>query len=226
MALLLPLGLALHGGADQASDKEMYDCTLQLKNLGIAVELYAADHKGQVPTRLDALLPDYLKVMPTCPSAHRDTYTPTYHTSGPGQYQFCCGGHFHAASGVAANQPGYNSRDGLYPADVAARVQQIESTLPDRPDIACKSHLTDLASALEMYAVDHAGHYPVELKRLVPDYLKALPTCVDHLGYQKGYQMGSNPDRFLLCCPGHNHKREGYPPNRPAYDSERGLLDK
>jgi len=41
------------------------------------------------------------------------------------------------------------------------------------------SHETakNIATALEMYAADNDGWYPIQLKKLSPVYLKTLPTC-------------------------------------------------
>ena len=38
-----------------------------LKNIGTALEMYAADNAGYYPTELKKLTPDYLKTVPTCP---------------------------------------------------------------------------------------------------------------------------------------------------------------
>ena len=50
-------------------------CKSNLKNIGTACAMYAADNKGQFPRSLWLLTPNYLKSIPTCPAAGRDTYT-------------------------------------------------------------------------------------------------------------------------------------------------------
>lgn len=42
----------------------------------------------------------------------------------------------------------------------------------------CISNLKNISAALEMYAVDNKGSYPLRLSQLPPSkYLKSIPTC-------------------------------------------------
>ena len=93
---------------------------------------------------------------------------------------------------------------------------------------ACKSNLKNIAVALEMYSTDNSGHYPRNLALLTPNYLKVIPTCpaASKDTYSKHYRVGVKPDRYSVYCWGHAHKACSVPANRPAYNSDKGLLDK
>lgn len=100
------------------------------------------------------------------------------------------------------------------------------------PLTACKSSCKNIACALEMYAADNHGHYPLTLQQLtVGNYLKTIPTCVstDAMTYTN-YEVAQNPDRFSFACVGNNHAKSyvGYSQpsdNYPQYNSEVGLVD-
>ena len=95
---------------------------------------------------------------------------------------------------------------------------------------ACKSHLKNLATCLELYSSDNGARYPDRLEKLIPKYLKELPTCPSsHKGYDN-YQVATRPDVFSVSCVGNNHSKayQGYtgsPENLPSYHSETGLQD-
>ncbi len=95
---------------------------------------------------------------------------------------------------------------------------------------ACKSHQKNLASCLDLYSSDNGGRYPDRLDKLVPQYLKELPTCPSsHAGYSD-YQASAVPDVFSFSCVGNNHAKAyaGFSTssdNFPAYHSENGLQD-
>jgi hypothetical protein len=44
-------------------------CRSNLKNLGVALEMYSVDRGGKYPTTLGQLTPNYLKTVPRCPSS-------------------------------------------------------------------------------------------------------------------------------------------------------------
>lgn len=89
-------------------------CRTNLKNLGLAVEMYSADHEGRFPKTIAALVPTYLKSLPSCPSAKTDTYSQTYRaTANPSRYSFGCAGSHHAEAGLPAGHPRYTSEEGL-----------------------------------------------------------------------------------------------------------------
>ena len=90
---------------------------------------------------------------------------------------------------------------------------------------ACKSNCKNIATALEMYACDNRGRYPVDCS-LLRVYLKTVPTCpvAGKDTYSETYQWHSMPDRFTFHCQGSHHSKVT-PENYPKYSSEMGLTD-
>jgi hypothetical protein len=89
-------------------------CKSNLRNIGVALEMYATDNRGRYPDTLAKLTPNYLKAIPTCPAAGRDTYSEGYtSTATPDTYAFCCKGYYHKAAGYEPDFPRYNSTEGL-----------------------------------------------------------------------------------------------------------------
>jgi len=110
-------------------------CQSNCKNIGTALEMYSIDNHGYYPSALSYLTPDYLKVIPTCPSVTKDTYSPTYHShnnakSREYRFTFFCGGDNHSwytayflgifpvkkkypRGTYKPDYPRYNSTDGL-----------------------------------------------------------------------------------------------------------------
>lgn len=106
-----------YGGAFRA-------CCSNLKNLGTALEMYANDSAGAFPNRLDQLVGGkYLLRVPTCPSAHADTYSAGYQAVNPAvpkervseaRYTVVCSGSYHvSATSWPPNYPQYTSTQGL-----------------------------------------------------------------------------------------------------------------
>lgn len=101
------------------------------------------------------------------------------------------------------------------------------------PLTACKSNLKNLATALELYASDHGGEYPVEFKQMMAgNYLKAVPTCPEAGFLTYSYRRtgtGKQAGFFMQCCG--RHHAQAYsafpksPHNYPRYSSETGLGD-
>jgi hypothetical protein len=85
-------------------------CESNLKAIAVQLELYSADHGGKYPATLHELVPKYLKAIPSCPVAKKDTYSASY-KGGGATYSMCCAGHNHPE--VAANMPAYDSTNGL-----------------------------------------------------------------------------------------------------------------
>lgn len=95
------------------------------KSIANALEMYAGDHDGQLPDNLSELTPTYLKYVPVCPAAGRDTYSESYFRlrtrEGVG-YRVSCGGHNHLGAGVrGADLPTYHSGVGGYCEDDTPR---------------------------------------------------------------------------------------------------------
>lgn len=84
-------------------------CKSNLKNLAIALEMWATDHDGKYPDKIEALSPDYLIRIPTCPASTGAPYT-FKEMDQPTGYELECTGD-HSAAGYA---PGYPAIDGLH----------------------------------------------------------------------------------------------------------------
>ena len=96
-----------HGSATSA-------CKSNIKNTGTALEMYSTDNAGQYPTSLAALTPNYLKFIPQCPSAGKDTYSGSYVCGTiPDAYTMFCQGENHRNALLPTNYPQYNSNTGL-----------------------------------------------------------------------------------------------------------------
>lgn len=81
-------------------------CRENMRKIGTALEMYSTDHSGHYPTDLKDLSPEYLKTVPTCPSAGIDTYTDGYcGLFEPDEYSFYCRGKNHSAAFVLADYP-------------------------------------------------------------------------------------------------------------------------
>lgn len=89
----------------------------------------------------------------------------------------------------------------------------------------CKSNQKNIATALEMYCVDHDGVYPGELSALTPDYLRMVPTCPTGDGSAKySYKQIPDPVFFQLQCHG-DHAKVGLSKGLPAYNGESGIIE-
>jgi hypothetical protein len=96
--------------------------------------------------------------------------------------------------------------------------------------IACKSNCRNIGTALEMYSSDFEV-YPSAMKKLVPKYLRTMPTCPASGSdtYSSSYLVRMNRDGkggdYIFFCSGSNHSAVGAPPNFPQYQSTTGLID-
>lgn len=132
-ALLLLAGAVLaqpEGFLKARSRGQLTACKSNEKNLATALEMYASDFGGRYPTNLLILTNkdpkfEYLRYIPTCPAAGKDTYSATYKmtsirrdpktgkTTGSESFSFHCAGHNHKAADTPPNKPAYNSNIGL-----------------------------------------------------------------------------------------------------------------
>ena len=116
--------------------RDLVSCLSNVKQVYLALMMYETDHHGAfhdsngpgafyagktslkepgsgrdvTPGSLDPLVASgYLKSIPTCPSAHRDTYSPgfVYCLGCPGTYTVSCSGNWHARAGIASDFPRY-----------------------------------------------------------------------------------------------------------------------
>ncbi|MCD4786477.1 MAG: nuclear transport factor 2 family protein [Candidatus Eremiobacteraeota bacterium] len=205
-------------------------CQSNMKNIGTALEMYSTDHSGHYPKNLKQLTPEYLKFIPTCASAGKDTYSESYEsTQNPDTYEFCCSGSHHSNVGVPPNYPKYDSTRGLTsrPSTGIKRIprRRDSSSSPAGDYTMCQSNLKNMGTALEMYSTDHAGHYPKSLKQLTPDYLRVIPTCpaAGKDTYSGSYKSTQSPDTYEFYCSGSYHSNVGVPTNYPQYNSTDGL---
>jgi hypothetical protein len=89
-------------------------CEDNLRMIGTACEEYSTDAAGRYPKSLSLLVPNYLRTIPTCPSAQADTYSQTFRSaSNPDAYTFYCAGWNHSAAGIPPNYPQYDSTEGI-----------------------------------------------------------------------------------------------------------------
>lgn len=99
--------------------KRFYNCQMNCEKIGTQMRLYANSHQGHFPPDMASLCPIYLKSIPTCPGAKKDTYSASYQVFTPSQegetdaYTFFCSGENHADRQVPPNYPQYNSKEGL-----------------------------------------------------------------------------------------------------------------
>ena len=98
---------------------------------------------------------------------------------------------------------------------------------------ACKSNLKNMATSLEMYSTDSAGHYPNQaagagLQKLTPNYLKIIPNCpsVQSDTYSASYTFATTPDAYTVQCSGTTwHTAAGIMTAQyPQYSSYSGLV--
>lgn len=203
LLLLLPTGCATRCGGQYTA------CLNNLKNVGTALEMYSTDAAGRYPGKLAQLVPNYLKTIPTCSTAGRDTYSDNYAQVGT-EYAVHCERRVHERQYPnAASPPAFDSVHRLHawrdpaPHDLAA----------------CRDRLLVAGKALE----DHLG-------RGGSRELIDLPLEVD-LVYWDGHRLGTmvlledGPSHFRLACAGAVHVRDGLPPFTPFYDSHRGLVE-
>lgn len=80
-------------------------CKSNLKNVGTALEMYESDFKVY-PDRLTLLTPNYLKTIPTCPAASRDTYSASAEMA-PEHYTVMCAGRNHPGYRVLGLEENY-----------------------------------------------------------------------------------------------------------------------
>ena len=101
-----------HQRAKTSSDN--IQCQNNCRELAGALENYCVDHNGKYPARLSELTGTYIKKIPKCPSAKKDTYSESYQVSSDFQiYTMYCMGLNHPGIGIKANYPRYSSINGL-----------------------------------------------------------------------------------------------------------------
>ncbi len=87
-------------------------CQRHLETLGEALDRWAGEHQGHPPQRLEELVPKYLGVLPTCPTAPTVSYASTYKLSTAKRYTFYCPGN-HEEAGITLTFPAYDGIRGV-----------------------------------------------------------------------------------------------------------------
>lgn len=205
-------------------------CISNMKNIGTALEMYSTDNSGHYPDSLTKLTPDYLRIIPTCPAAGKQTYIDSYQVSqNPDAYTFYCIGDNHSDAGIPENHPRYDSSNGI---DIGTYKEQgqekTESMKIVKKYDRCCANLKGIGLALEMYSTDNSGKYPAKLSQLIPEYIESIPTCpsAGKDTYSESYRVSKDGNNYSFFCRGHHHKDEGAPENDPSYNSEKGLVRK
>ena len=197
-------------------------CRANLKNIGTACEMYAADHEGRYPTNLDIIIQDhYMKIMPVCPF-NQERYE-FESTEKPDFYSVKCKHH----------QMIFDSKIGLTdpnPPKVTIRYISLSDydRLPNYKKVgiktACKSNLKNIGTACEFYACDHNGRYPTNLDLLKSEnYMKILPKCLiegtEYKFVSKFIKIDDNHaiDYYIIKC--------NCPKHELIFESNIGLLD-
>lgn len=96
---------------------------------------------------------------------------------------------------------------------------------------ACQANLKSIATALEMYATDHSGHYPDSMSSLRPIYLKEPLICPaagsDTYRYESGMNAAHNAvnwaDYYYVHCSGGHHAGAHIAGDLPAISCDAGL---
>ena len=118
LAVLVASALAVRFARMQNAESDLVNCKENLKNLGTAMEMYSTDWSGRYPSAFVKLTPNYLKTIPECPAAEKDTYSSTYQMRKGDHgdyeiYEVFCSGPNHVKVGVPADYPRYNGEVGL-----------------------------------------------------------------------------------------------------------------
>jgi hypothetical protein len=86
-------------------------CKSNFKNIGTAMEMYSENNGGRYPPSLSYITPNYLRTIPTCPSAGMQTYM-YINRSDPDIYTVWCSGASHKGM-FAPGFPQYDAIQGL-----------------------------------------------------------------------------------------------------------------
>lgn len=97
--------------------------------------------------------------------------------------------------------------------------------------VACKSNLKSIATAMEVYAIDHKGRYPNALSDLAiasQQYLVKIPVCPAVMAdtYSSTYSMCPKPENYTFYCAGGHHVGAGVTGDYPQYGSASGLVER
>ena len=195
------------------SQGQLTACKSNLKNIGTACEMWATDHQGRYPDRLEVLVPDYLRSIPECPRAGLDTYSQTYRISRGGLfYGVCCGGGFHGNVKLKPNHPSYNSVLGLGERPHVVSLEQ------------CEAEMMALVTFLE--SKEFLERDPRQNWAWDRSAFRGCPSgsAESSDADEVKYEVEFYPEGFEVLCLGHGHLALGVPPLYPRYNSQKGFL--
>lgn len=108
--LVLVLGFFYFNYLKAKAQNQCHQCSINIQNIATTLEFYSGDNEGKYPDKLSKLTPKYLKTIPTCSSAGKDTYSSSYRVSPDKDFWLLsCSGNNHENVGVPPNYPHCNS---------------------------------------------------------------------------------------------------------------------
>lgn len=119
-------------------------CGANLRNIGTALEMYSTDWSGRYPAKVEQITPNYLKTVPTCPSAGSDTYSRSYQQHEGDDFTLACQGNHHGAE----NLPSYTASAGL----TMPQVEDPQEAEPSEPSFVVVAPVKDLNLAHNLLA--------------------------------------------------------------------------
>ncbi|MCR5661540.1 MAG: hypothetical protein K6G50_05370 [bacterium] len=131
--------LFIPGSGSGGGNGKAIACRANLKNIGVALEMYAADNGGLYPPDLKHLVnsasgENYLRLIPECPAAGKDTYSASYkHGTGPDRYLVYCSGRNHEDAGMEENAPAMASKTGLHETGVSYLIDSFDLNIEPKP---------------------------------------------------------------------------------------------
>ena len=159
-------------------------CKSNLKNIGTACEMWSVDHQGRYPETMAELKPDYLRMIPTCPAAGKDTYSDTYKSkTNPDYYEFHCGGDHHG-SGEA--YPNYNAIQGLDEGDYRRPPEEA----PPEPSAVLVLRVQDMEAGVRLLNKATGGSFEAPAEGETKDLPLPIPEAQVQL-------VNSDPPRLL-----------------------------
>ncbi|MDQ7825284.1 MAG: prepilin-type N-terminal cleavage/methylation domain-containing protein [Candidatus Eremiobacteraeota bacterium] len=114
MALLMVTAIPVYRkGIDRT---HLSVCQANLRNITTALQAYQYEKKEFPTTLSDLPSGSYIKIIPSCPFTHTDTYSAGYIVDNDcGEFTICCKGTNHASLGFKADEPYYVFSRGLGP---------------------------------------------------------------------------------------------------------------
>ena len=114
LSILLLGGILAPNFLKARAQGQITSCQSNLKNIATALEMYSTDNKGMFPKKLSQLTPAYLRQIPLCYAAGKDTYSAAYISKdNPSYFKIFCSGNYHSTLKIPQNHPQYDSDTGL-----------------------------------------------------------------------------------------------------------------